>query len=129
MSRPNILLLLSDEHSFRFMGHVSDRVCRQAALRTTILGTPHVATGRVDRLRQRIREFRNRRLRGVPITAETLSTGVETRDLELIVFLGCVYAGSFHALAAPFCSLQERFQPQANRAWRVPGLRSWIRWR
>jgi type I restriction enzyme R subunit len=44
-------------------------------------------TGRVDRPLQRIREFRNRKLPGVVVTVDMLSTGVDIPDLEFIVFL------------------------------------------
>jgi type I restriction enzyme R subunit len=41
----------------------------------------------VDRPLQRIREFRNRKLPGVVVTVDMLSTGVDIPDLEFIVFL------------------------------------------
>ncbi|MCL5005142.1 MAG: DEAD/DEAH box helicase family protein [Acidobacteria bacterium] len=44
-------------------------------------------TGHVDRPLQRIREFRNRKLPGVVVTVDMLSTGVDIPDLEFIVFL------------------------------------------
>lgn len=44
-------------------------------------------TGKVDRPLQRIREFRNRRLPGIVVTVDLLSTGVDIPDLEFIVFL------------------------------------------
>ena len=44
-------------------------------------------TGRVDRPLQRIREFRNRKLPGVVVTVDLLTTGVDIPDLEFIVFL------------------------------------------
>jgi type I restriction enzyme R subunit len=44
-------------------------------------------TGRVDRPLQRIREFRNRKLPGVVVTVDMLSTGVDIPDLEYIVLL------------------------------------------
>jgi type I restriction enzyme R subunit len=44
-------------------------------------------TGRVDRPLQRIREFRNRKLPGIVVTVDMLSTGVDIPDLEYIVFL------------------------------------------
>lgn len=44
-------------------------------------------TGRVDRPLQRIREFRNRKLPGIVVTVDLLSTGVDIPDLEFIVFL------------------------------------------
>ncbi len=44
-------------------------------------------TGRVDRPLQRIREFRNRKLPGIAVTVDMLSTGVDIPDLEFIVFL------------------------------------------
>jgi type I restriction enzyme R subunit len=47
-------------------------------------------TGRVDRPLQRIREFRNRDNPGVVVTVDMLSTGVDIRDLEFIVFLRTV---------------------------------------
>ncbi|MBI2358767.1 MAG: DEAD/DEAH box helicase family protein [Deltaproteobacteria bacterium] len=47
-------------------------------------------TGRVDRPLQRIREFRNRKLPGVVVTVDLLSTGVDIPDLEFIVLLRVV---------------------------------------
>jgi len=44
-------------------------------------------TGRADRPLQRIREFRNRKLPGIVVTVDMLSTGVDIPDLEFIVFL------------------------------------------
>jgi type I restriction enzyme R subunit len=44
-------------------------------------------TGKVDRPLQRIREFRNRKLPGIAVTVDLLSTGVDIPDLEYIVFL------------------------------------------
>ncbi len=44
-------------------------------------------TGKVDRPLQRIREFRNRPEPAVVVTVDLLSTGVDIRDLEFIVFL------------------------------------------
>lgn len=44
-------------------------------------------TGRVDRPLQRIREFRNRKLPGIVVTVDMLSTGVDIPDLEYIVLL------------------------------------------
>lgn len=44
-------------------------------------------TGRVDRPLQRIREFRNRPDPGVVVTVDLLTTGVDIRDLEFLVFL------------------------------------------
>ena len=44
-------------------------------------------TGKVDRPLQRIREFRNRKLPGVVVSVDLLSTGVDIPDLEYIVFL------------------------------------------
>ena len=44
-------------------------------------------TCRVDRPLQRIREFRNRKLPGIVVTVDMLSTGVDIPDLEYIVFL------------------------------------------
>lgn len=44
-------------------------------------------TGRVDRPLQRIREFRNRKLPGVVVSVDMLTTGVDIPDLEFIVFL------------------------------------------
>ncbi len=41
----------------------------------------------VDRPLQRIREFRNRKLPGIVVTVDMLSTGVDIPDLEYIVFL------------------------------------------
>jgi len=41
----------------------------------------------VDRPLQRIREFRNRKLPGIIVTVDMLSTGVDIPDLEYIVFL------------------------------------------
>ena len=41
----------------------------------------------VDRPLQRIREFRNRKLPGIVVTVDMLSTGVDIPDLEFIVFL------------------------------------------
>ncbi len=47
-------------------------------------------TGRVDRPLQKIREFRNRPEPGIVVTVDLLSTGVDIRDLEFIVFLRVV---------------------------------------
>ncbi len=44
-------------------------------------------TGKVDRPLQRIREFRNRPEPAIVVTVDLLSTGVDIRDLEFIVFL------------------------------------------
>ena len=44
-------------------------------------------TGRVDRPLQRIREFRNRIDPGVVVTVDLLTTGIDIRDLEYLVFL------------------------------------------
>ena len=44
-------------------------------------------TGKVDRPLQRIREFRNRSEPAIVVTVDLLSTGVDIRDLEFIVFL------------------------------------------
>lgn len=44
-------------------------------------------TGKVDRPLQRIREFRNRKLPGIVVSVDLLSTGVDIPDLEYIVFL------------------------------------------
>jgi type I restriction enzyme, R subunit len=44
----------------------------------------------VDRPLQRIREFRNRKLPGVAVTVDLLSTGVDIPDLEFIVLLRTV---------------------------------------
>lgn len=44
-------------------------------------------TGRVDRPLQRIREFRNRPDPGVVVTVDLLTTGIDIRDLEFLVFL------------------------------------------
>jgi type I restriction enzyme R subunit len=44
-------------------------------------------TGKVDRPLQRVREFRNRKLPGVVVSVDLLSTGVDIPDLEYIVFL------------------------------------------
>src|SRR5262249_9703083 len=44
-------------------------------------------TGRVDRPLQRIREFRNRPNPGIAVTVDLLTTGVDIRDLEFLVFL------------------------------------------
>lgn len=44
-------------------------------------------TGKVDRPLQRIREFRNRPTPAIVVTVDLLSTGVDIRDLEYIVFL------------------------------------------
>jgi len=44
----------------------------------------------VDRPLQRIREFRNRKLPGVVVTVELLSTGVDIPDLECVVLLRVV---------------------------------------
>lgn len=47
-------------------------------------------TGRVDRPLQRIREFRNRNEPGVVVTVDLLTTGIDIRDLEFLVFLRVV---------------------------------------
>ena len=47
-------------------------------------------TGPVDRPLQRIREFRNRKLPGIAVTVDLLSTGVDIPDLEFIVLLRTV---------------------------------------
>ena len=44
----------------------------------------------VDRPLQRIREFRNRKMPGIAVTVDMLSTGVDIPDLEYIVFLRTV---------------------------------------
>jgi type I restriction enzyme R subunit len=44
-------------------------------------------TGTVDRPLQRIREFRNRPEPGVIVTVDLLTTGIDIRDLEFLVFL------------------------------------------
>jgi len=44
-------------------------------------------TGKVDRPLQKIREFRNRPEPAIVVTVDLLSTGVDIRDLEFIVFL------------------------------------------
>nr|WP_321498657.1 DEAD/DEAH box helicase family protein [uncultured Methanolobus sp.] len=47
-------------------------------------------TGKVDRPLQRIREFRNRKMPGIAVTVDLLSTGVDIPDIEYIVFLRSV---------------------------------------
>lgn len=47
-------------------------------------------TGKVDRPLQRIREFRNRPLPSIVVTVDLLSTGIDIRDLEFIVFMRAV---------------------------------------
>lgn len=47
-------------------------------------------TGKVDRPLQQIRLFRNRKLPGIVVTVDLLSTGVDIPDLEYIVFLRAV---------------------------------------
>jgi len=47
-------------------------------------------TGKVDRPLQRIREFRNRKMPGIAVTVDLLSTGVDVPDIEFIVFLRAV---------------------------------------
>jgi type I restriction enzyme R subunit len=44
-------------------------------------------TAKVDRPLQRIREFRNRPEPGVAVTVDLLTTGIDIRDLEFLVFL------------------------------------------
>ncbi|MBN1195576.1 MAG: DEAD/DEAH box helicase family protein [Methanomicrobiaceae archaeon] len=44
-------------------------------------------TGKVDRPLQHLREFRNRKMPGIVVTVDLLSTGVDIPDLEYIVFL------------------------------------------
>jgi type I restriction enzyme R subunit len=44
-------------------------------------------TGKVDRPLQSIRTFRNRKMPGIAVTVDLLSTGVDIPDLEFIVFL------------------------------------------
>jgi type I restriction enzyme R subunit len=44
-------------------------------------------TGRVDRPLQRIREFRNRPEPMIVVTVDLLTTGIDIRDLEFLVFL------------------------------------------
>jgi len=44
-------------------------------------------TGKVDRPLQHIREFRNRPMPAIVVTVDLLSTGIDIRDLEYIVFL------------------------------------------
>jgi type I restriction enzyme R subunit len=44
-------------------------------------------TGRVDRPLQRIKEFRNLDSPGIVVSVDLMSTGVDIRDLEFIVFL------------------------------------------
>lgn len=44
-------------------------------------------TGKVDRPLQMIREFRNRKMPGIVVSVDLLSTGVDIPDLEYIVFL------------------------------------------
>jgi type I restriction enzyme R subunit len=44
-------------------------------------------TAKVDRPLQRIREFRNRPDPGVVVTVDLLTTGIDIRDLEFLVFL------------------------------------------
>lgn len=44
-------------------------------------------TGRVDRPLQRIREFRNRPNPKIVVTVDLLSTGIDIKDLEYIIFL------------------------------------------
>ena len=44
-------------------------------------------TAKVDRPLQRIREFRNRPEPGVVVTVDLLTTGIDIRDLEFLVFL------------------------------------------
>ena len=44
-------------------------------------------TGKVDRPLQKIREFRNRPEPAIVVTVDLLTTGVDIRDLEFIVFL------------------------------------------
>ncbi len=47
-------------------------------------------TGKVDRPLQQIRLFRNRKMPGIVVTVDLLSTGVDIPDLEYIVFLRAV---------------------------------------
>lgn len=47
----------------------------------------HKITGRVDRPLQRIKEFRNLDNPGIVVSVDLMSTGVDIRDLEFIVFL------------------------------------------
>jgi len=47
-------------------------------------------TAKVDRPLQKIKEFRNRPEPGIVVTVDLLSTGVDIRDLEFIVFLRTV---------------------------------------
>ncbi|MDN7026098.1 DEAD/DEAH box helicase [Methanoculleus sp. FWC-SCC1] len=47
-------------------------------------------TGKVDRPLQHLREFRNRKVPGIVVTVDLLSTGVDIPDLEYIVFLRSV---------------------------------------
>jgi type I restriction enzyme R subunit len=44
-------------------------------------------TGKVDRPLQRIREFRNRKEPDVVVTVDLLTTGIDIKDLEYLVFL------------------------------------------
>ncbi len=47
-------------------------------------------TGKVDRPLQQIRLFRNRKMPGIVVTVDLLSTGVDIPDLEYIIFLRAV---------------------------------------